>query len=175
MKKLRYNVAASLDGFIAGPDGAYDWIPEDPSIDFGALFSEFDTALMGRRTFETLLKQGTGGVLPGIRTVVFSRTLRATDHPAVTVVSDDAVAAVASLKAAPGKDIWLFGGGSLARSLLDAGLVDMVEVSVVPILLGGGIPLLAPGRQSPPLGLTDSPALPSGIVRLSYSVRNEAE
>lgn len=170
MKRLRYSVATSLDGFIADPDGGYDWIVKDPTIDFGALFAEFDTALMGRRTFETLLAQGTGGTLPGMRTVVFSRTLRAEDHPAVTVVRADIEATVEALKAEPGKDIWLFGGGSLFRSLLDAGLVDTVEVAVIPVLLGDGVPLLAAGPRSPGLRLTDSEVLPSGIVRLWYAL-----
>lgn len=170
MRRLRYNVAISLDGFIAGPDGEYDWIVADPTIDFDALFAEFDTALMGRRTFETMLAQGTGGLLPGMRTVVFSRTLRAEDHPAVTIVGADAEAAVTALKAEPGKDLWLFGGGSLFRSLLNAGLVDSVEVAVVPVLLGHGVSLLAPGRRSSGLRLTDSKVLPSGIVRLSYAL-----
>lgn len=171
MRRLRYSVAASLDGFIAGPNGEFDWIVADPTIDFGALYAQFDTALMGRRTFELALTQGAGGVLPGMRTVVFSRTLRAEDYPAVTVVSDGAEAAVAAMKAEPGKDIWLFGGGDLFRSLLDAGLVDAVEVAVVPILLGTGVPLVAAGPRSPGLRLTASKALPSGIVQLSYAVR----
>lgn len=170
MRRLRYNVAASLDGFIAGPNGEYDWIVEDPAIDFGALFAEFDTALMGRRTFEVMLAQGAGNLLPGLRTVVFSSTLPAEDHPGVTVVSGNAEAAVAALKAEPGKDLWLFGGGALCRSLLDAGLVDAVEVAVVPILLGSGVPLLAAGPRSPGLHLVGCEALPSGIVRLAYTL-----
>jgi len=170
MRKVRYNVATSLDGFIAGPEGEYDWIVEDPTIDFEALFAEFDTALMGRRTFELLLSQGGDGLLPGMRTVVFSRTLRAEDHPEVTVVADGAESAVAKLKAEPGKDVWLFGGSALFRSLLDAGLVDAIEVAVIPVLLGEGVPLLPGGPRSPALELIHSEVLPSGIVRLSYAV-----
>lgn len=169
MRRLRYNVATSLDGFIADPDGGYDWIVADPTVDFDALFAKFDTALMGRRTFETLLARGTGGVLPGLRTVVVSETLRAADHPTVTVVSGDVAATVRALKAEPGRDVWLFGGGVLFRSLLDAGLVDTIEVSVVPVLLGDGIPVLADGRRPSALALTASEVLPSGIVRLTYT------
>ncbi len=170
MRRLRYNVAASLDGFIAGPDGAYDWIVEDPTIDFAALFAEFDTALMGRRTFEVIRGQGDGGTWPGVRTVVFSRTLRAEDHPAVTVVSDGAEAFVAALKREPGKDLWLFGGGVLFRSLLDAGLVDTVEVALIPVLLGEGLPLLPAGERAAGLKLERCTALPSGIVLLAYAL-----
>jgi dihydrofolate reductase len=171
MKRLRYSVASSLDGFIADPHGGYDWIVNDPTIDFGALFKQFDTFVMGRGTFEvTLTHQGEGNPTPGAKTVVFSKTLRQEDYPKVTIVATDPAATVRALKAEKGKDIWLFGGGVLFRSLLDAGLVDTVEVAVIPILLGEGIPLLAPGARSPVLRLTGHKAMPSGIVMLSYDV-----
>lgn len=172
MRRLRYNVAASLDGFIAGPNGEYDWIVADATIDFAALFAEFDTFVMGRRTYEAILAQGAQSPLAGRRVVVVSRTFRQADHPGVTVVAGDVADAVAALKAEAGKDIWLFGGGVLFRDLLDAGLVDSVEVAVMPILLGRGIPLLPEGRRSPPLSLASSRILPSGIVMLSYAIAN---
>ena len=75
MRRLRYQVAVSLDGFIAGPNGEYDWIVSDPFIDFGALFKEFDTAVMGRKTYEQMTAQGGDGGLTGIDVVVFSTTL----------------------------------------------------------------------------------------------------
>jgi dihydrofolate reductase len=84
MRKIRYQVACSLDGYIAGPDGEYDWIVMDPDIDFKAIFDQFDTLLMGRRTYEVT---GAGGY-PGMTTLVFSRSLRAEDHPDVTIVSE---------------------------------------------------------------------------------------
>lgn len=174
MRRLRYNVAASLDGFIGGPNGEYDWIVPDATIDFAALFAEFDTFLMGRRTYETILAQGAQNPLAGRRLVVASRTLRQADHPGVTIIGDDVAGAVAALKAEAGKDIWLFGGGALFRELLDAGLVDGVEVAVMPILLGRGIRLVPEGRRSPLLTLASSRALPSGIVMLSYVVAASA-
>ena len=173
-RRLRYQVAVSLDGFIAGPHDEADWIVMDPSIDFGALFAEFDTLVMGRRTHEAMVSQGGQGGMPGVEVFVFSRTVPASSRKGVHIVNDDPRDVVAALKARPGRDIWLFGGGALCRSLLDAGLVDTVEVAVMPVLLGSGVPLVAPGGTTK-LVLTDQRTLPgSGIVALSYSVAGSA-
>ena len=87
VRRVVYSVAASLDGYIAGPNGEFDWIPKDPAIDWGAFMGRFDTVLMGRRTFEVTQRQGSGEGLPNMRTFVFSRTLRASEHPGITVVA----------------------------------------------------------------------------------------
>ncbi len=169
-RQLRYQVAVSLDGFIAGPNGEYDWIVTDPLIDFAALFKEFDTAVMGRKTYEVLGAQGGHGAMPGLDVVVFSRTLAAATYPGVRILNDDPRDIIAALKAKPGRDIWLYGGGELFRLLLDSGFVDTVEVAVVPVLLGAGVPLLPPGAATT-LVLADQKTLPSsGIVVLAYSV-----
>jgi dihydrofolate reductase len=169
MRRVRYAVAASLDGYIAGPKGEADWIKMSPEIDFRALFAQFDTFLVGRRTFETMAQAGRGET-PGMKTFVFSRTLQQQDYPGVTVVAEKSEETVAALRAGPGKDIWLFGGGSLFRSLLDSGLVDTVEVAIVPVLLGGGIPLLAPPARQKKLHLTGHKVYKTGIVSLEYTV-----
>jgi dihydrofolate reductase len=158
----------SLDGFIAGPNGEFDWIVMDPAFDFAALFREFDTLLMGRRTFE-LVRQSPAKKMTGMQTVVFSRTLSQSNYLDVTITANLAET-VSALKAKPGKDLWLFGGGELFRSLLDANLVDTIEVAVMPILLSQGIPLLPAGARSPSLRLSDSKTLPSGIVMLTYAL-----
>ena len=114
--------------------------------------------------------QGDAGGMTGIDVIVFSRTLPAAAKKGVRIVNDDPQRVVSALKASPGRDIWLFGGGVMFRSLLDAGLVDTVEVAVIPVLLGDGIPLLPPGTSTK-LVLTDQKTLPaSGIVMLAYSV-----
>src|SRR5258705_6227963 len=143
MRRVRYAVAASLDGYIAGPKGEADWIIMDPDIDFGALFEQFDTFLLGRRTFEPMARVRKGET-PGVKTFVFSRTLRQQDYPGVTIVAQRVEETVAALRAQPGKDIWLFGGGSPLHSILDAGLADTGEVTLSPVLLGEGIARLHP-------------------------------
>jgi dihydrofolate reductase len=171
MRRVRYGVAASLDGYIAGPNGEYDWIPIDPEIDFAAMFAQFDTLLMGRRTYEAA-GAGGGAEMPGMEVWVFSRTLRPEDHPGVTVVADGIEERLRKLRARPGKDIALYGGGELFRSLLELGQVDTVEVAVVPVLLGGGIPLFPAPAARRKLSLTAHRVYgKTGTVLLEYAVR----
>ena len=149
MRRVRYQVAMSLDGFIAGPNGEHDWIVADEfRLTSALLMAEFDTAVMGRKTHEVVKSHGGEGEIPGLEAIVFSRSLPPAEHPGVRITGDDPASVVRKLKAAPGKDIWLYGGSNLARTLFDAGLVDTVEVAVVPIVLGEGISLLSPGASS---------------------------
>jgi dihydrofolate reductase len=159
----------SLDGYIAGPKGEADWIIMDPAMDFGALIAQFDTILVGRRTFETMARAGRT-TMPGIKTVVLSTTLRQEDYRDITVIGENAERAVAALRTESTKDVWLFGGGELFRRLLQAGLVDSVEVTIEPILLGGGTPLLPEPANRKKLRLTTHRVYETGIVRLEYAV-----
>jgi len=171
MRRVRYSVAMSLDGYIAGPKGEYNWIPMDPDIDFGAMFKDFDTVLMGRKSYEAARKQGGGGGMPGMKAYIFSRALRQKDCPDGTV-SDNPRETVTALKQQKGKDIWLFGGGELFRSLLDLGLVDAVEIGLVPVLLGGGVPMLANPAKLANLKLTKHRIYEkTGTVLLSYAAK----
>lgn len=174
MRRVRYSVAASLDGFIADPNGGYDWIVMDESIDFAGMFAEFDTFVMGRKTWDVSAAApdpgDMGDMFAGKEVIVFSRTMKSA-RPGVTVVNTDPVETVRELKQKAGKDIWLFGGGSMFRTLVDADLVDTVEVGLMPVLLSEGVPLLAPGKRVTGMKLDKCETLPkSGIVMLAYSI-----
>jgi dihydrofolate reductase len=168
MRRIRYSVAASLDGFIAGPKGETDWIVMDPEIDFAELFREFDTLVAGRKSFETMMAMG-GPMFPHMQVVVVSRTLQPHQAGVARVARD--VQVLHELRQQPGKDIWLFGGGELFASAANAGLVDRVEVAIVPVLLGAGLPL-AP-RLNQPVGLRYQKQRlysNSGILLVEYDV-----
>lgn len=169
MRRIRYAVASSLDGYIAGPNGEFDWIIADPEIDATDLFEPFDTLLIGSRTFELMVRMGQSEV-PGKKLFVFSHSLRQQDYPHVTMVTGDPSDLANTLRQQDGKDIWLFGGGVLFHSFLEAGLVDTVEVSIIPVLLGGGLPLLPPPGRRTTLKLTAHKIYKSGIVSLEYAV-----
>ena len=170
-RPVRYNVAASLDGFITDASGGFDWIPNDPAVDFAAIFARVDTVLLGRRSYEVMQAGGGPTWPPDTRVYVFSRTMQPDAHPEVRIVASDAASTVAALRAEPGDgEIWLFGGSHLFASLLAAGQVDRVEVTVVPILLGRGTPLVSPSIAATALTLTDVHRYPSGMVTLSYTV-----
>ena len=170
MRRLRYSVAATLDGFIADPDGGYDWIVMDEAIDFAAMYAEFDTFVMGRKTWEVTAATEFGNMFGGKEVIVFSRTLERA-RPGIRIVSTSPADTVRELKQKPGKDIWLFGGGSMFRILADAGLVDTVEVAVMPVILSKGVPLIGPGSRITGMRLDKCERLPkSGIVMLSYTI-----
>lgn len=172
MRRVRYNVAASLDGYIADTNDGFDWIPNDDAVDFATLFARIDTVLIGRRTYEMMRTyEGPRPWGPGTRVYVVSRTLAQLPDEEVTQVTDDPVTLASQLRHEDGDgEIWLFGGGQLFATLLNAGQVDAVEVTVVPVLLGGGIPLLAPTTGRSSLRLTHSHVYPTGMVALHYEV-----
>lgn len=169
MSRIRYQVACSLDGFIATEEGEYDWIPSDPDIDFSGLLDQVEVLLMGRETYETVLQSE---VTFDKEVVVLSSSLRQEDHPDITVISGDVRAKIEDLRDGAAKDIWLFGGGKTFRSLLELNLVDSVEVAVVPVLLGAGIPLLPRRTRRVGLQLRTHQVFPrSGIALLEYDVQ----
>lgn len=171
-RTLRYSVAASLDGYIAGPKGEFDWIVIDPDIDFEALYASFSAIVMGRRSYEVYASTG-GGASSRQPVYVYSRTLPEGDRKGVTFARD-AVSHVRRLKAAAdGKPIWLWGGGALFRELAAAGLVDGVDVAVIPVLLGGGVQLLPTPGPRLSLQLRAHRLYPkTGTLFLEYDVRS---
>jgi dihydrofolate reductase len=175
MAKIRYSVAVSLDGYIAGPNGEADWIVIDPEFNFAELWAQFDTLLMGRRTYEAAIARLGKSSMQGHKVVVASRTLRSgdyNDHPEITIVSELNRESIQTLRAQNSKDIWLMGGGQLFNYLLRLNEVDTVEVSVIPIILGAGIPLLPPPAHQTKLRLTSHKVYPSGTVSLAYEVQH---
>ena len=140
MRKIVAGFAASLDGYIAGPNGEYDWIIMDKDFDFTKHMKRFDAFFMGRKTYE-MISQSEGPPMLGITNYVFSNTLTAVSNDAI-LINGDIVKAINEIKNKQGKDIAVFGGASLLASLLDLDLVDEMAVSFIPVLLGKGIPMV---------------------------------
>jgi dihydrofolate reductase len=173
MRTVTYGAACSLDMYITGPDGETDWLVW--SDDVTAIMTEYwagvDTVLVGRKTYEVSLKHGGGGgSMPGVKGYVFSRTLKESPGSEVTIIAD-AVEFVCSLKEQPGKGICLMGGGELARSLFEAGLIDEVGVNIHPVLLGGGVPMFPGPMRRTDLELISSRTLTGGCVLANYRVK----
>lgn len=172
MRKIVLYIAASLDGYIARSDGSIDWL-EDPADalegeDFG--YSEFlqtiDTALMGHSTYKVVAGFDMPFPYPDKANYVFSRSAGHTDTAHVKFIYTDAVAFVQELKQQPGKAIWLIGGGQLNTLLLNAGLIDEIILTYIPIVLGAGIPLFAAGAQETKLKVSSSKRYPNGFVQV---------
>lgn len=171
MRKVTYGGAISLDGFLAGPSEAIDWLrwSDDSAKIAVESFRGVDAMLMGRKTFEFGQKMGGGPPTPGVTTYVFSRTLEALPKGADGVlVREDAAGFVARLKEQEGGDIILMGGGELGSALIEAGLVDEIGLNVHPILLGGGIPAFRPMARRAQFELVEARAMAKGCVLLRY-------
>lgn len=174
MRQVIYGGASSLDNFLARTDHAVDWLlwSEEVSEYMASFWPRIDTVLMGRKTYEVAVAAGQGGGSPGTATYVFSRTLTAVPV-GVTLVRDDAAGVVRRLKAEPGKDICVLGGGDLARTLFEADLIDEVGLNVHPVLLGDGIPAFHRISRQVNLELTECRRFRTGCVLLTYRVRRE--
>ncbi|TDC37345.1 dihydrofolate reductase [Micromonospora sp. 15K316] len=189
MRKLVYYVAGTLDGFIAAPDGSYDFFPLVPEPDvlahtmatypqtlptfahaqFGIDRPEgrFDTVVMGRGTYEPGLAMGVTSPYAHLQQYVFSRTLPPAAEPEVEIVADDPVAFVRALKARDGKDIWLAGGGQLAGQLLPE--IDELILKLNPIVAGSGVPLVTRDFDPRRFTLVEARPFDSGLLILRYT------
>jgi dihydrofolate reductase len=168
MRKVVLGVGISLDGYIARPDGAVDFLfmPKDYSM--GPFFKTIDTALMGRKTYEVAMKMG--GPPPGSKMAmyVFSRSLPPGERQAMIFVDCSPAELVSRLRKHPGKDIWLMGGGELARDFLQADLVDELYIGVVPVLIGDGLPLFPAGFPQREFELLENKTYSKGLIALKY-------
>jgi dihydrofolate reductase len=171
MRKIVAGFAASLDGYIAGPNGEYDWIIMDKDFDFAKHMERFDAFFIGRKTYE-MIAQSDGPQMPGVRNYVFSNTLTAVSK-GDTLISGDIVPAVNKIKNEEGKDIAVFGGASLLASLLDHGLVDEMAISFIPVLLGKGIPMVDLLKEKVWLSLIEVRTLSSGTIYATYTVKRK--
>lgn len=176
MRKVTFGGANSLDNFIARKNDDVDWLMWDKEVAAitSAFWKTIDTVVMGRRTYETTIKSGTGGY-PGVKNYVFSRTVRERSNKRIEFVSEDAADFVGRLKQDEGKGICVIGGGLLARSLFNADLIDEVGLNVHPVLLGSGIPLFYEMTRQINLELIDCKQLSNGCVVLRYRVLRSKE
>lgn len=171
MRLVRYSVAMSLDGYITDPEGKADWIVFDPDADiaeyFREFYAQFDIAIMGRKTYEIA-----GVPIGEMDTYVFSNTLTQEECKGATLLSNEGTEVLKQLRDEDGKDIWLFGGGGLFGSLAEAGLVDTAELTVMPVLLGGGTPVISGIDQHVNLKLTDIEQSYGSVITLNYELDN---
>lgn len=170
MRKLKYYVACSVDGFIARKDGSFnDFVFEGEVVnDYIESFKLFDIVLMGRKTYEVGLKEGKTNPYPMMKSYVFSRSMKASPDKEVKLVSENAGELVKSLKNEPGKDIYLCGGANLATMLFAENLIDKIILKINPFVMGSGIPLFGEVIKPTSLQLTDSKIYESGVVLLNY-------
>lgn len=169
MRKVKLSVASTLDNYIARPDGGFDWIFHDQDYGLREFFSSVDVALIGRKMHDLMVKARRPN-FPGMKNYVFSRTKIGRGQGGVEFVSEDARPFIETLKAQPGKDIWLAGGGELALAFLQGQLVDEIQLAVHPILLGDGIPLFAGKFPQTNLRLSKCREYETGVLHLTYEV-----
>jgi dihydrofolate reductase len=172
VRKVTFGGANSLDNYLARKDHAVDWLlwSDEVASVMAEYWKTIDTVLMGRKTYEVALRQG-GGSYPGVKTYVFSRTMHSPAQEIVTIVSEDAAEFVQDLKNQTGKDICVMGGGELARSLFEAGLIDEIGFNIHPTLLGSGIPLFHPMSRQIDLELLECKTFTTGCVLVRYRVK----
>lgn len=172
MAELTYYVASTLDGFIAHADGSFDGFEWDDEVvaDFLSDIDQFETVLMGRKTYEVGLNAGKTSPYPNLRQIVFSSKMESSPDPAVELVSSDPPPFVEALKSTESGPIWLCGGAQLAAALLEHNLIDRVIVKLNPVVFGAGIPLFGPHISQTALEFVKSKTYGCGIMLIEYRV-----
>jgi dihydrofolate reductase len=170
MRKIIYGVGTSLDGYIARLDGSLDFLHLRPSnYSMGPFFKTIDVGVMGRKTYEVGVRMSGGKFKShGLRCYIFSRSLPEGERDGAIFVREEPKRFVEELRKKEGKDIWLAGGGELAREFLKEDLVDELYLGIVPVLVGEGIPLFAPGFPQREFTLTESKTYSGGVIALKY-------
>ena len=172
-RKIVVNLATSADGYIARSDGDLDWLTNRPAPEgfygMGKFMRSIDTTVLGRKTYEASLKLGAtfDAKHP---TYVFSRQPPASPPAGVEFITGDISAFTKRLRASTGKDVWMMGGGDIIASFLDEGAIDEFIISIVPVFIGEGIPLIARRHRQVPLDLRAVEKFPDGVVQLRYIV-----
>jgi dihydrofolate reductase len=174
-RKIIAYIATSVDGYIARSDGRVDWLDRPmPKGSYGmnAFARSIDTVLWGRKTYDFAVKMGGLGAFGKLKHYVFSRQPPADPLPEVEFVSGPIPEFVAKLRARKGKHIWMMGGASIIASFLDSAAIDEFSIHVIPVMIGEGIPLVAPRHRNIPLELISTRSFPDGVVHLNYAVRS---
>ena len=172
------HIATSADGYIARPDGDLEWLTSRPApkgfYGMNAFMRSIDTTLLGRKTYEVSLRMGAKFDSKS-RTIVFSRHASPADAPSgVEFVNGPIGPFVSRLREHPGKDIWLMGGGDLIASFLDEQAIDEFVISVAPVFIGDGIPLIARRHRHVPLDLHSVERFEDGLIQLRYRVQRRS-
>lgn len=170
MRKVILGVAVSLDGFIEGPNGEYDWCFTDQDYGLSNFFKRIDAILMGRKSYEVAQSAAASGPNPweGIVTYVFSNTLKEVEGKNTHLASGSVAEVMKKIRQKPGKDMWLFGGAALTTTFINERLLDEIWLSVHPILLGSGKPLFQGIRERDNLKLVEHKVYETGLVSLIY-------
>lgn len=175
MRKVKFGVANSLDNYIARKDGAVDWIlgGDEAVSAMTEFWKNIDAVVIGRKTYEPVLKSGKPfPTYPGVKNYVLSRTLKESFDKNVEIVGEDAAEFVCKLKMEEGKDIFIMGGGLLAKPLFEANLIDEIIVNIHPVLLGSGIPLFHEMKRQIDLELIECKTFTNGCVSVTYRVKS---
>jgi dihydrofolate reductase len=170
MRKIILGLGISIDGYIARRDGTFDFLfmPKDFMHEFAAFNASIDTAIMGRKTYDVAKAVGGGGFGHKIRHYVLSRTLPPGERDGLTFVNVSPQKLVDEIRRGKGKNIWLMGGGEIARDFLQADLVDEIHLGIVPALLGEGLPLFPGGFPQRNFALMENKSFSRGLISLKY-------